>query len=155
MPIIRQATVGPGLLLLLDRHAVYDGFRGHRARHGDSPAGERRRDRPLRVMFLIFLVGTTLEVMADRTRANWRLNRWRSHMAGHTVIIGYGTKGRSAIRTLGQSGVPDDSIVVVDLSAEAVAEANQTGLAAVCGDGTRRSILSQAEVGSAARSSSP
>lgn len=25
---------------------------------------------PLRVMFLIFLVGTTLEVMADRTRAN-------------------------------------------------------------------------------------
>ena len=106
---------------------------------------------PLRVMFLIFLVGTTLEVMADRTRANWRLNRWRSHMAGHTVIIGYGTKGRSAIRTLGQSGVPDDSIVVVDLSAEAVAEANQTGLAAVCGDGTRRSILSQAEVGSAAQ----
>ena len=106
---------------------------------------------PLRVLFLIVLVGTTLEVLAERTRSNWRINRWRSRMAGQTVIIGYGTKGRSAIRTLGQSGVPGDSIVVVDLSAEAVAEANEAGLAAVCGDGTRRSILSQAETGSAAQ----
>lgn len=106
---------------------------------------------PLRVMFLIVLVGTTLEVMAERTRANWRIGRWRSRMAGQTVVIGYGTKGRSAIRTLGQSGVPGDSIVVVDLSAEAVAEANLAGLAAVCGDGTRSSILSQAETGNAAK----
>ena len=47
---------------------------------------------PLRVIFLILLVGTTLEVLAERTRTSWRIKRWRSRMASQTVIIGYGTK---------------------------------------------------------------
>ena len=72
-------------------------------------------------------------------------------MASQTVIIGYGTKGRSVIRTLGQSGLPDGSIVVVDVSAKAVAEANAAGLVAVGGDGTRQSVLIRAEIGSAAQ----
>jgi voltage-gated potassium channel len=63
---------------------------------------------PVRVTFLIVLVGTTLEVLAERTRTSWRIKRWRSHVAGRTVIIGYGTKGRSVIRTLGQCGLPDE-----------------------------------------------
>jgi voltage-gated potassium channel len=33
---------------------------------------------PLRVLFLIILVGTTLEVLTERTREEWRLNRWVS-----------------------------------------------------------------------------
>src|SRR5271169_1192420 len=69
---------------------------------------------PIRVIFLIVLVGTTLEVLADRTRTNWRINRWRSRVAGQTVVIGYGTKGRSVVRTLAQSGLPARSIAVVD-----------------------------------------
>ena len=75
----------------------------------------------IRVIFLIVLVGTTLEVLAERTRTSWRVDRWRSHGAGQTVVIGYGTKGRSVIGTLGQSGLPDESVVVVDISPEAVA----------------------------------
>lgn len=54
---------------------------------------------PLRVLFLIILVGTTLEALTERTREEWRLNRWRSTLRDHTVVIGFGTKGRSAIRT--------------------------------------------------------
>ena len=106
---------------------------------------------PIRVIFLVLLVGTTLEVLAERTRVNWRINRWRSRVAGHTVIVGYGTKGRSVIRTLGECGVPDGSIVVVDASAEAVAEANSSGLVGVSGDATRRSVLERAEIGTAAQ----
>ncbi len=55
---------------------------------------------PLRVLFLIILVGTTLEVLTERTREEWRLNRWRSNLRDHTVVVGFGTKGRSAIQTL-------------------------------------------------------
>jgi voltage-gated potassium channel len=106
---------------------------------------------PIRVIFLIVLVGTTLEVLTERTRLNWRITRWRSKMSGQVVVIGYGTKGRSVIRTLGESGVPDESIVVVDTSAEAVAEANAAGLVAVTGDGTRLGVLSRAEIGRASR----
>ena len=32
---------------------------------------------PARVLFLILLVGTTLEVLTERTRAAYRLSRWR------------------------------------------------------------------------------
>lgn len=106
---------------------------------------------PIRVIFLVLLVGTTLEVLAERTRVNWRINRWRSRVAGHTVIVGYGTKGRSVIRTLGECGVPAGSIVVVDASAEAIAEANSSGLVGVSGDATRRNVLERAQTGTAAQ----
>jgi voltage-gated potassium channel len=106
---------------------------------------------PIRIIFLVLLVGTTLEVLAERTGVNWRINRWRSRVAGHTVIVRYGTKGRSVIRTLGECGVPDGSIVVVDASAEAVAEANSSGLVGVSGDATRLNVLERAEIGTAAQ----
>jgi voltage-gated potassium channel len=106
---------------------------------------------PLRVIFLVILVGTTLEVLTERTRRNWRNARWRSKMTGHAVVVGYGTKGRSVIATLRDSGIPVASIVVIDLVAAVVAEANAAGLAAVAGDATRRTVLAQAEVGRAAQ----
>lgn len=37
---------------------------------------------PLRVLFLIILVGTTLEVLTERTREQWRLTRWSQRFAG-------------------------------------------------------------------------
>jgi voltage-gated potassium channel len=106
---------------------------------------------PLRVIFLVILVGTTLEVLTERTRRNWRNARWRSKMAGHAIVVGYGTKGRSVIATLRDSGMPPASIVVIDASAQVVAEANGAGLAAVAGDATRRNVLAQAEAARAAQ----
>jgi voltage-gated potassium channel len=32
---------------------------------------------PLRIVFLVALIGTTIEVLTARTRAEWRENRWR------------------------------------------------------------------------------
>jgi len=104
---------------------------------------------PIRVVFLIVLVGTTLEVLTERTRMNWRITRWRAKVAGQVVVVGYGSKGRAVIRTLTESGVHKQAIVVIDALAQAVAEANAAGLAAVGGDGTRSDVLRQAEVGSA------
>ncbi|MGG8409889.1 ion channel, partial [Streptomyces sp. 12297] len=60
---------------------------------------------PLRVLFLIILVGTTLEVLTERTREEWRLNRWRKQLRDHTVVVGFGTKGRSALQTLLATGL--------------------------------------------------
>ena len=104
---------------------------------------------PMRLVFLIILVGTTLQVLTKQTRANWRIAQWRSRVAGQTIVIGYGTKGRSAVRTLRESGMARESIVVVDLLPEAAGDANAAGLVAVTGDGTRREVLSRAEIGSA------
>jgi voltage-gated potassium channel len=101
---------------------------------------------PLRIMFLVLLVGTTLEVLASQQRVLWRIGRWRQQMQDHVVVIGYGTKGRSAVATLLGNEVPKDSLVVVDPSPGAVDEAHADGLAIVSGDGTRRDVLRRAEV---------
>lgn len=106
---------------------------------------------PLRVLFLVILVGTTLEVLTRRTRQHWRLARWRATMHGHTVVVGYGTKGRSAIQTLRSSGVPAAQIIVVDRSSGLAGEANAVGLTALVGDATRSIVLKQAEADQAAR----
>ncbi|MGI5481766.1 potassium channel family protein [Streptomyces lavendofoliae] len=101
---------------------------------------------PLRVLFLIILVGTTLEVLTQRTREEWRLNRWRSTLRDHTVIIGFGTKGRSAIQTLCATGLKKEQIVIVDPSSKVVETANADGFTGVIGDATRSDVLLRAEV---------
>jgi voltage-gated potassium channel len=105
---------------------------------------------PLRVFFLALLVGTTFEVLTQRTRRQWRLNRWRSRLREHTVVIGYGNKGRAAIRALREAGEHDPQFVV-DTSVSAAQEATGDGHAAIVGDATRAMILHRAGVEQAAR----
>lgn len=106
---------------------------------------------PLRVLFLIILIGTTLEVLAERTRQQFRLARWRSSLRDHTVIIGFGTKGRSAAETLISTGVPRERIVIIDPSRKVVEAANADGFTGVVGDATRSDVLLKAEVQRAAQ----
>ncbi len=106
---------------------------------------------PMRILFLIILVGTTLEVLTQRTREQLRRNRWRSSLRDHTLVVGYGTKGRSAVRALLDAGADKDQIVAVDNDAEHLANANADGIAAVSGDGTRADVLRSADVEHAAR----
>ncbi|TXS16620.1 Ion channel protein [Streptomyces sp. adm13(2018)] len=101
---------------------------------------------PLRVLFLIILVGTTLEVLTERTREEFRLNRWRSTLRDHTVIVGFGTKGRSAIQTLCATGLSKEQIVIVDPSNKVIETANADGFVGVIGDATRSDVLFRAEV---------
>lgn len=101
---------------------------------------------PLRVIFLIILVGTTLEVLTERTREQWQLKRWRNTLRDHTVIVGFGTKGRSAVQTLRATGLSRDRIVIVDPSSKVVDAAVAEGFAGVVGDATRSDVLLRAEI---------
>ncbi len=100
---------------------------------------------PLRVIFLIILIGTTLEALTDRTREQWRQNRWRSKLRDHTVVVGFGTKGRSAAQTLLSTGVARDQIVIIDPNHHVVKAATEEGYAGVLGDATRSEVLARAE----------
>ncbi|MDF2708260.1 MAG: putative transporter [Nonomuraea muscovyensis] len=104
---------------------------------------------PLRIAFLVVLVGTTLEVLTRRTRDAIRIQRWRDRLRDHTVVVGYGTKGRAAIRTLLESERSKESIVVVDPSRSAIEEAAHDGFAGVVGDGTRGEVLRRAHLATA------
>lgn len=101
---------------------------------------------PARVVFLILVVSTTVEVLAATTRYLLRVQRWRRVMRDHYVICGYGTKGRSAATTLVSKGIDPEKVVVVEWDATAAEEATADGFAVVVGDCTRESVLSRANV---------
>jgi len=101
---------------------------------------------PLRIAFLVLLIGTTLEVLASQGREMFRVARWRKNMDEHIVVVGYGTKGRSAVETLVNNGKLREGVVIVDSSPAAVADASVDGIAIITGDATRREVLRSAGV---------
>ena len=105
----------------------------------------------------MLLIGTTLEVLATQGREMFRIARWRKTMDEHVVIVGYGTKGRSAVETLVNNGDgPRAHRRRRPGQPTALGEAHADGLAVVTGDATRREVLRRAGVAHGqARSSSP
>ena len=101
---------------------------------------------PTRVLFLILLVGTTVELLAARTRAGYRERHWRKGLKDHVIVCGFGTKGRSAVQAMTGSGMDREQIVAIDPTAEGVEEANKEGLVAVHGDATSVAALEQANI---------
>jgi voltage-gated potassium channel len=101
---------------------------------------------PLRVLFLIVLVGTTIELLTERFRQALAESRWRRRVGQHTIVVGYGTKGHGATQTLLASGMTVDDIVVVDSNGTALQEARDRGFTTVLGDATRTAVLRQAQV---------
>ncbi|QKT08074.1 potassium channel family protein [Gordonia sp. X0973] len=96
---------------------------------------------PLRVLFLIVLIGTTLEVLTERSRQALRIQRWRATLRNHTVVVGYGTKGQTAVDAMIGDGVKPAEIVVVDPSQAALDAAEAHGLVTVRGDATKSDVL--------------
>ncbi|NHC43905.1 potassium channel family protein [Motilibacter sp. K478] len=99
---------------------------------------------PMRLLFVIVLVGTTISALTARSREEFRLARWRSRVKSHVLVLGYGTKGRNAVRALLLQGQPRDRIVVVDADIRAVEAAVDHGLVAVAGPATNEATLHEA-----------
>jgi voltage-gated potassium channel len=101
---------------------------------------------PARVLFLIILVGTTLEILAERSRDAYRRSQWRKTLKDHVIICGFGTKGQSAAKTLQDKGRKPSEIVVIDERADARSKAVARGLAAVEGSVASTDVLLEAGI---------
>lgn len=101
---------------------------------------------PLRLVFLILLVGTTLSVLTEQSRQAFKIQRWRRLVRNHTVVVGYGTKGRSAVAAMLADEISPDDIVVVDTDPQALKAAAARGLVTVHGSATRSDVLKLAGV---------
>ena len=104
---------------------------------------------PARIVFLILVVGTTVEVLTDRSRELLLIRRWRRRVRDHYVICGFGSTGAAAAADLVRRGVARDDIVVVDIDAEVVTRATEQGFVAVHGNVTNRTVLNQAGIADA------
>ena len=96
---------------------------------------------PLRILFLVVLVGTTLQVLTERSRQAWKIQRWRSRVRNHTVVVGYGTKGKTAVAAMCGDEAASKDIVVVDTEQAALDHAVAADLVTVHGDATRSDVL--------------
>ena len=96
---------------------------------------------PLRVAFLIVLIGTTVETLTAASRQALKIQRWRNSVRNHTVVIGYGTKGKTAVAAMVGDGVPPGEIVVVDTDQTSLDNAELAGLVTVRGDANRSDVL--------------
>jgi voltage-gated potassium channel len=101
---------------------------------------------PLRIAFLLILIGTTLEALTASSREEFRIRRWRSRVRQHVIVCGYGTKGRSAVRALLGNGTDPNQIVIVDSNPAAVDEATAAGFTGVVGDAGRADVLRRTSV---------
>jgi voltage-gated potassium channel len=101
---------------------------------------------PLRIVFIVVLVGTTLQVLTERSRQAWKIQRWRSKVRNHTVVVGYGTKGKSAVAAILDDDTAGKDVIVVDTDKAALDHASNAGLVTVHGDATRSDVLRLAAV---------
>lgn len=96
---------------------------------------------PLRVAFLIVLIGTTVETLTTQSRQVYHIQRWRSRLRNHIIIVGYGTKGRSAAAAMISDEIVPADIVVVDEDSKALDKAKSEGLVTVRGSATDSAVL--------------
>lgn len=104
---------------------------------------------PARILFLILVVGTTVEVLTDQSRRLLLTRRWRQRVRDHIIICGYGSTGQSAAEELVSRGTPREEIAVVDLDPTEVEHATRQGFVGIVGDATHRDVLALAGVGAA------
>ncbi|MCA1006502.1 potassium channel family protein [Rhodococcus hoagii] len=105
---------------------------------------------PLRIFFLIVLVGTTLSALTESSRQTFKIQRWRHRVRNHTVVVGFGTKGRTAIDAMLGDGIVPSDIVVVDTDQVVLDTAASMGLVTVHGSATKSDVLRLAGVQNAA-----
>jgi len=101
---------------------------------------------PARILFLILVVGTTVEVLTDQSRQLLLTSRWRNKVNDHYLICGYGSTGQAVVNDLLDRGVTKDEIVVVDINPDSIAHAGAEGVVGILGDASQTTVLRQAGI---------
>lgn len=104
---------------------------------------------PLRLAFIAIVIATVVELLSADVRNLLADTAWRKKMRNHTIVVGYGTTGRSAIDALLRGGITRDRIAIIDHAPHRIEQANLDGFAGFVGDGGNRETLVRAEVAKA------
>lgn len=100
---------------------------------------------PIRIIFIVLLVGTTLQVLAEQSSFNFRLRRWQRNLKDHVVVCGFGVKGQASLEYI-QSHDDEIEAVIIDEQDAALEEANRLGVTGISGKSYDRQTLEAAGV---------
>lgn len=101
---------------------------------------------PIRVALWALFLGTAYELILQQYRERVQMRRLHDRLKGHTIVCGFGVKGRAIIAELMARGHQADEIVVIDPEKEAAEEAAAQDLVSLRGDASAESILRAAAI---------
>ena len=92
---------------------------------------------PIRIAVLFIFVGAAYDFVIRRSWEKWRMRRIQETLTDHIVVLGFGISGSEAVHELIERGTEPSCIVVMDNSAERLAEAEALGCNVMEADATR------------------
>lgn len=103
---------------------------------------------PARLSILLLFVNTAYELAMLRARYSeeYRMQQLRDRLNGHTIVCGYGVKGRAIVEELLAHGHKPENIVIIDPVPEAAAAAAEINCVSLRGDAATEAILHAAVV---------
>lgn len=101
---------------------------------------------PIRVFLWALFLGTAYELILRQYQEKVQMQKLRQRLSGHTILCGYGVKGRSIVSELLAHGHHPSEIVVIDPDEEMAQEAAAQDLVALRGDASAEAILRAAVV---------
>lgn len=96
---------------------------------------------PIRILFLLFFVGSAYLFVARRTWERFVMKRIQRTLRDHIVVVGYGTKNSRAVQELIDRGAVPETIVVIDVNEERLELAKAAGCTILKADATRDATL--------------
>ena len=96
---------------------------------------------PIRIAVLFIFVGAAYDFVIRRSWEKWRMKRIQERLTNHIVVLGFGISGSEAVHELIERGTEPSCIVVMDSSAERLAEAEALGCNVMEADATRDESL--------------
>ena len=96
---------------------------------------------PIRIFFILILVGTAYTFVFKRTWDKWRMRRIQKNLCDHIVVAGFGTSGTQTVDELIARGTDPKQIVVIDPNGGALERAEDLGCAAIQADATSDETL--------------
>ena len=96
---------------------------------------------PIRFAVIFIFVGTAYNFLIKHSWEKWRMKRIQERLEGHIAVLGFGISGHQAVAELIERGTDPTRIVVMDPSAERLAEAEALGCNVIEGDASRDESL--------------
>lgn len=105
---------------------------------------------PLRLLTFLVFLSTAYELVLRRSVELLEMEKLKRSLNGHTLVCGFGVKGRTAVQELLRRDVPASQIVVLDIDPKAADEANRLGVAFYHGTASSERTLKDVAVEKAA-----
>jgi voltage-gated potassium channel len=104
---------------------------------------------PIRIAVLVIFIGTAYRFIIRRSWEKWRMARIQKKLTDHIVVLGFGVSGSEAVKELIARGTEPECIVVMDPSADRLAQAEELGCNVIEADATRDDSLMAVRVAQA------